>query len=221
MLPQGVAVYLALTGNRIRAPDLLYTGLATHYIPSQRLEDLEHALVLASNTLKPTDKTENVVAPVLMSFHEMPPDDPRESMLFQQRQVIEDVFGILADAKLGVQDIVDSLEKVDTDFARETLGMLEKASPTSLKVTLEGLRRGAAMPTIGNDLQMEFRVAQSFMRPKADFYEGIRARLVDKDNAPVWNPSTLAEVTDDMVESHFAPIEHEWEIPTITRISRL
>jgi enoyl-CoA hydratase/carnithine racemase len=217
MLSEGVAVYLALTGTRLEAPDLLYTGLATHYIPSKRLEDLERALVLSSG------KKDNAsfVSPVLMSFHEMPPDDPRQSMLAKQHKVIDNVFGVLKNPQSRVQDILDSLEKLDTDFGRETLAILDKMSPTSLKITLEGLRRGSKMQTVGESLRMEYRMAQACMRPGSDFYKGIRSLLVDKDNAPVWNPASLQDVTDKMVESYFAPIEHEWEIPSVTMTSKL
>jgi hypothetical protein len=64
-------------------------------------------------------------------------------------------------------------------------------------------------------------MSQACMRPGSDFYEGIRAVLVDKDHAPVWNPASLQDVTDEMVESYFAPIEHEWEIPAVTLTSKL
>jgi enoyl-CoA hydratase/carnithine racemase len=217
LLSEGVAVYLALTGKRLKAPDLLYTGMATHYIPSKRLEDLERALVLSAGK----KDNRSFVPPVLMSFHEMPPDDPRQSMLAKQHKVIDNVFGVLSDPQSRVEDIVDSLEKLDTDFGRETLATLDKMSPTSLKITLEGLRRGSTMQTVGEDLRMEYRMAQACMRPGSDFYEGIRAVLVDKDNAPVWNPASLQDVTDEMVESYFAPIEHEWEIPSMTATSKL
>jgi enoyl-CoA hydratase/carnithine racemase len=227
MLPHSTAVFLALTGQRLHAADLLYTGVATHFVPSHRLDDLEDALVTASRTLKPTTRTtaaaaaaatvptENVVAPVLMSFHEIPPKDLREkAYLAREKAVIDKVFGILPDRSKNVEDIVASLENLPTcDFAQQTLRQILQMSPTSLKVTLEGLRRGAEMASIGDDLRMEFRMAQAFMRPGTDFYEGIRAALIDKDGKPQWSPSTLAEVTDEMVQEYFRPIAHEWAIP--------
>jgi 3-hydroxyisobutyryl-CoA hydrolase len=224
MLSHGMAVYLALTGTRLKAADLLYTGLATHYVPSYKLEELEDALVLASDAWEPaTPNPANIVAPVLMSFHEFPPDDPRESMLAKQRPVIDQVFGnALKDpSKGGVEAIVDALQTLDTDFGRETLATLDKMSPTSLKITLEGLRRGSKLLSVGEDLRMEYRMSQACMRPGSDFYEGIRAVLVDKDHAPVWNPTSLQDVTDEMVESYFAPIAHEWDIPEVTLTSKL
>ena len=107
--------------------------------------------------------------------------------------------------------------KSQHEFAHQTLETLTKCSPTSLKITLEGLKRGSAVPSLGEDLQMEFRLAQSCMRSKtSDFVEGVRATLIDKDKNPKWNPSTLEEVTDEMVESYFKPVEQEWLIPPPT-----
>jgi hypothetical protein len=64
---------------------------------------------------------------------------------------------------------------------------------------------------------MEYRMSQAFMREGSDFYRGIRATLVDKDGNPQWSPSTLEEVSDDMVEEYFQPLgEHEWTIPSVT-----
>jgi hypothetical protein len=59
---------------------------------------------------------------------------------------------------------------------------------------------------------MEFRITQGCMRPGADFYEGIRALLVDKDNSPKWSPAELSQVTDEVVNSFFAPIPHELQL---------
>jgi enoyl-CoA hydratase/carnithine racemase len=220
MLPHSVATYMALTGHRLEAADLLYTGIATHYIPSARLDDLESALSTASKSFKPTERAEDFAAPVLMSFHEQPPMDPHDSYLAQERPAIDKVFGILSDRSKGVEDVVESLENSNSDFGRKTAGILNKMSPTSLKVTLEGLRRGKDMSRIGDDLCMEFRMSQACMRIGSDFHDGIRAALVDKDRNPQWQPATLAEVTEQIVESYFLPIEYEWEIPvTKTKIS--
>ena len=218
MLKGGLPTYMALTGATMGASDLLYTGLATHYIASERLGALQTALIEATKHLKETDLTKDVVAPVLMSFHEMPPQNLRDSFVAIHNQVIDDVFA-QADR---VEDIVEKLKALDSDFGRTTLRTIEKMSPTSLKVTLEGLKRGAAMNCIGKDLQMEFRMSQRFMLPGSDFYEGTRAMLVDKDHLPKWNPPTLEEVTEDMVQAYFEPLgESEWVIPVQLEMSKL
>ena len=240
LLSDGVAVYLALTGQRLKARDLLYCGIATHYVPSARLDDLEQALITATESLKSTSTMEDPLDAVLKSFvHDAenkrdsdaeiqkvaigktfgaePASSAslvkQESLLEQHEAIIEQVFGpAIKNPNHTIEVICDSLAALDDDFGRSTLTALGKMSPTSLKVTLEGLRRGAQQPTLEADLAMEYRMTQHFMRPGSDFREGIRAALVDKDNNPKWNPSTLAEVTDEIVDSYFAPIEHEWEL---------
>ena len=72
-------------------------------------------------------------------------------------------------------------------------------------VTLEQLRRGRGLP-IEQVLAMEYRMTQACMRGH-DFFEGIRAVLVDKDHAPKWQPARLQDVTQELVEGHFAAPE--------------
>jgi enoyl-CoA hydratase/carnithine racemase len=206
----GLATYLACTGQRLKASDLVATGLATHYVPSNKLPFLEAALISASassSTLTDND----VVAPVLNSFNESPTGD---SAL--DRGAIALAFGHQASME-SIFEALDKMQKDDSnDFARATLSTLQKMSPTSLKVTLEGLRRGGdptTTPSITNDLQMEFRMSQAFMRSNSDFYEGIRAVLIDKDHNPKWNPNHISKMPDDDVTSYFAPIAHEWAMP--------
>jgi enoyl-CoA hydratase/carnithine racemase len=218
----GIATYLALTGKRLRAADLLYVGLATHYVPSLQLDDLERALVTATEKLQPTATAETAVAPVLLSFHQNPTMDPQQSDLAKQKADIRKVFGpVLRNPHHSVETICEDLKLLGNDFGQETLETLAKVSPTSLKVTLEGLRRGSQATSVGEDLHMEFRMAQHFMKEGSDFREGIRAALVDKDGNPQWKPSKLEDVTQEMVNSYFGPIEHEWEIPEITTSSNL
>ncbi|OEU22477.1 enoyl-CoA hydratase [Fragilariopsis cylindrus CCMP1102] len=176
-----LAKYLALTGYRMEPADLVYTSLATHYIPSNQLEDLEAAL--AEATTIPTDHCNLKI----------------------NKETIENTFN-----GETVEEIFNNLKKEDNEFSRSTIKTLEKMSPTSMKITLEGLKRGAECKSMAEDLQMEYRMAKACVRPGRDFYEGIRALLVDKDLSPKWNPSTLEEVTDDMIEEYFSPIDKEW-----------
>ena len=205
----GLANYIALTGARLQPNDLLYTGIATHYVPSQQLPDLEAALVQATETLLTSSGNgHDALAPLLMSYHQILPVE--ESFLARNRSSIDESF-----QETTVEAIVSNLERMDNDFSQKTLQTLSKLSPTSLKITLEGLVRGAACTDISQAFAMEFRMSQACMRPHSDFYEGIRAVLVDKDQNPQWSPALLHDVTAGVVESHFAPIgnNHEWVAP--------
>jgi 3-hydroxyisobutyryl-CoA hydrolase len=219
LLKGGLPAYLALTGQKLKPEDLLYAGLATHYVPSKHLDALEKALVDAS--LLTDSALVDPFAPMLMKFHERSEVDPADSFLAQHRKAIDEVFTIHTPETKDttMENIVQKLEQMkDTDFGTKTLETISKSSPTSLKITLEGLKRGLTQcHTLGEDLQMEFRMSQACTRSKtSDFMEGVRSILVDKDQNPQWNPKTLEEVTDDMVESFFGPVEQEWTIPPPT-----
>jgi enoyl-CoA hydratase/carnithine racemase len=123
---------------------------------------------------------------------------PEASMLARNREAIDRHF-----AHGDMKAIVASLESDNTDFARKTLASLQRGSPLLLCVTLEQLRRGAAM-TVAECLRMErTMVRHSF--EGAEVLEGIRARVIEKDNAPRWSPATLDEVSGEQVEQFFSP----------------
>lgn len=103
----------------------------------------------------------------------------------------------------SVEEIFASLDQGSDEFDAKTLHLLKKMSPTSLKVTLEAIKRGAQMPDVASSLMMEYRLSQAFMREGSDFYEGIRALLVDKDKSPKWNPKNIESVSEEYVQSFF------------------
>lgn len=241
-LPGGIGSYIALTGQRLRADDLLYAGLATHYVPADKIDDLRLALVDATKTSSDDEQergddsstpdvaearpeaeapTGDCVAPMLMAYHDAKDVKPSESFLALNRADIDAVFGN-KDSK--VEDIIVSLEEMSgsgSSFAADTLEALKKMSPTSLKVTHEGIRRGADLRSIGEVLKMEYRMSQAFMR-NHDFYEGIRAVLVDKDQSPKWKPDSLEDVTDDIVASYFEDLgENELVLESVKKTSNL
>eukprot|EP00804_Cyclotella_cryptica_P020778 CCRYP_016620-RA/>CCRYP_016620-RA protein AED:0.39 eAED:0.39 QI:0/-1/0/1/-1/1/1/0/397 len=190
----GVGNYLALTGARLKADDLMYAGIATHYVKSERLGELRKALIESTEG----DDVGDCVAGVLMSFHDLS-IDINGAFLSRNREEIDRAFH----GKESVEDIVCALESMDSQFATSTLEIMRQMSPTSLKVTLEGLKRGSRLDTIGECLAMEYRIVQACMKEGSDFYEGIRAALVDKDGEPKWSPSSLEDVSMEMVESYF------------------
>ncbi|WP_207478970.1 enoyl-CoA hydratase/isomerase family protein [Arenibaculum pallidiluteum] len=188
--PGRIGTYLALTGARLGAADLLHTGIATAYLPSEGVEallaDLEGAELGGGAP----------AIDVVVARHR---GDPGPAAIAENRAAIDRCFGFE-----GIEEIIDALQREGTDWAKVTLTVLSQMSPTSLKVTLRQLRIGAGMG-FDDAMRMEYRLSQACMRGH-DFYEGIRAVLVDKDKTPKWQPATLEAVDDALVESHFAPL---------------
>ncbi|HEX8164350.1 MAG TPA: enoyl-CoA hydratase/isomerase family protein [Beijerinckiaceae bacterium] len=194
-LPGRTGTYLALTGERVRAADALALGLATHAAPSAAFAGIREALVAG----EPVDE-------VLARFAR----DPGPPPLMAERETIDRCF-----AAPSVPGILEKLDKVAVQgsaFARKTAEIIRRKSPTSLAVALEQMRRGGALD-FAEAMRTEFRIVSRIVRGR-DFYEGVRAAIIDKDGAPRWHPATLAEVDDRVVAGHFADLgPAELELP--------
>jgi len=180
-LPGELGTWLALTGARLKAADCFYAGIATHVVPAERLAVLRELLSTGDEP----------VETVLATLH----TDPGEAPLEALRDAIDFHF-----AHNHVEAIVASLNAGD-DWAQAQAKTIATMSPTSLKLTLRALRHGAG-EDIEGALRTEFRVV-SRIRTGDDFYEGIRAVLIDKDKAPKWSPAALAEVDDASLDAYF------------------
>jgi len=206
----GIGTYLALTGARLTGPDVFYAGLATHYVPSHRVDSFRRRLLHLPFT-EDTAAGGGAVAEVLDRYHD--PSAGSASRLAADREEIDVCF---SETHQTVEEILDALgvrASEGSAFAQKTLVALRTKSPTSLRVTLEGLRRGAALDTLAECLRMEYRLSQAFMRQDSDFYEGVRSVLVDKDHSPRWNPGSLEDTSDEYVLSHFENLgEQELEL---------
>ena len=189
-LPGKLGLYLGLTGARIKAADCCYAGIATHFVESDRLAELEDALAAADLAAAP----DAAIAAVLDDVS----SDPGEAPLSERRAEIDRCF-----AGGSVEEILAALEREGSDWAAETLKVLRTRSPTSLKITFRAIQRGATQD-FDSVMRMEYRLSQACMAGP-DFSEGIRALIIDKDNAPVWRPDSLDAVGTDLVESYFAP----------------
>jgi enoyl-CoA hydratase len=128
------------------------------------------------------------------------------------RDAIDRIF-----AADSVEDIVALLEAEaatqsdDAEWASEVAASIRAKAPLSLNIALAQMRRGRNW-SFAECMQAEFRIV-SRVAYGHDFYEGIRAVIIDKDNRPQWQPATLAEVTAESVEGHFAPLEAELALP--------
>jgi enoyl-CoA hydratase len=111
----------------------------------------------------------------------------------------------------SVEAIVAALEAADSGWAREQLKVLATKSPQTMKVAFRQLRLGAAMKTFADNMAMEYRIGARVVQ-RRDFIEGVRAVIVEKDNAPKWDPPALEGVTEDILDGIFAPLPsaEEW-----------
>ena len=187
-----IGLWLALTGARIKAADCELTCIATDYVESARLPELKARIVADPAA----------VETLLTQFGG---DAGRPSLAAHQDEIARLFAGD------SVEAIMAALEATDSDWAREQLAMLKTKSPQTLKVAFRQLRLGGAMKRFADNMAMEYRIGARVVQ-RHDFLEGVRAVIVDKDNAPRWDPPTLAGVTDGMLDGIFAPLPsaEEW-----------
>lgn len=190
-MPGELGTYCALTGERFNIADALYAGVATHRIPSSRFPALIDGL---TGTVS--------VDAVLAAFAEPAGEGP----ICVRRHLIDHLF-----AGNDVEVILERLDHeaatngADAEWAAKTAALIRTKSPTSLKLALAQVRFGA-IHDFETCMQMEMRIVTRIVEGK-DFYEGVRAVLVDKDNKPTWNPQTLSEVTTEAIEAYFASLD--------------
>ena len=199
LAPGHIGRYLALTGARLGPADARYCGFATHFVPRQRVADLLGAL----EHLPWRDGGETAQIEAALSAFAA---DPGGSPLAARRSAIDRTFaGDTVEAVLDALAAEASTSGSDAQWAAETRAGLVTKSPTSLKVTLRQLIVGRGYD-IERALALEYRLTQHFMQGH-DFYEGVRAALIDKDQQPRWDPATLAEVNDRIVDRYFVPLD--------------
>ncbi|MFL6799045.1 MAG: enoyl-CoA hydratase/isomerase family protein [Xanthobacteraceae bacterium] len=189
-LPGELGTYCALTGERLDADMGVAAGVATHRIASARFGDLIDALCTAT----PVDA-------VLAAFATAVPVEP----LQMRRAVVDGLF-----CGEEVEDILMRLDAAagttapSGTLAAKAAAAIRTKSPTSLKLALAQMRCGAILE-FTQCMRTEYRIVSSVVRGH-DFYEGVRAVIVDKDQAPQWRPATLAEVSGADIARHLAPV---------------
>ncbi|HWE15935.1 MAG TPA: enoyl-CoA hydratase/isomerase family protein [Hyphomicrobiaceae bacterium] len=186
-LPDEVGMYLALTGRPLERADAYRLGLVTHCLPAQQFAEVLSAV-----------KDADPIDPVLDARHVEPGPGDLDTL----RPAIARCFG-----RDGVEAIVAALEAergAERVWAEGVLQDLGRRSPTSLKVTHRHLRQARELDLSGT-LVEDYRLACRFLEGH-DFYEGVRAALIDRDHAPKWQPARLQEVSDAAIEAYFVPL---------------
>lgn len=191
-LPGRLGHYLALTGARIDGAEALWAGLATHYLPVDKLAEAKDRIVAGHE-----------IGGVLSALAVTAP----EPKLAAHAAEIAKHF-----ASDRYEDILASLEADDSEWAAKTLATLKTKSPQTCKVALRQLADSAKLGSFAENMVMEYRIAARVLT-RPDFAEGVRAVIVDKTNDPKWDPATPELVTDELIESIFAPLpaDKEWK----------
>lgn len=203
-LPGYFGEYVGLTGARLDGAEMLACGLATHFVPSARLDSLEESLAGAESS-DPFS-----VCGIIDRFSQQMP--LQENSAYNRLDIIERCF-----SKRTIEEILSALEQEalcgSSEWISAAIKSLKKASPTSLKITLRAIREGR-MQHIGQCLIREYRMCCHLLRRKLskDFFEGCRAILVDKDRNPKWDPPSLDLIDDEMVDRYFSKVDDAgWE----------
>ena len=183
-----IGMYLGLTGARLKAAEALRLELIHAYVPHESFPSILNALVHADLSVQAHKKVEETIA-----CHLVEPDHVDEGLRYTQ---IEACFN-----QSTLLEIMQALVLDGSAWARETHQALLKKSPLSLFIT-HALLLKAQTKTLKACLTMDYTVAYHCLK-HADFYEGVRAVLIDKDNTPHWDPKSLERVTLDDVEAYF------------------
>jgi enoyl-CoA hydratase len=192
-LPGRFGAYLALTGARIGCGDALALGLASVHVPSSRHAALTQRLI----------DGEDAAAAIGAEARPAP-----ASALIERRPFIDRCFGAAT-----VAEIAAKIEAEDGAFARETRAALATKSPTSLAIALRQVQIGAGLG-IDEALRTEFRIASRILKG-SDYYEGVRAAIIDKDRRPRWRPADLDAASEADIDPYFQPLADELTFPAM------
>lgn len=197
-LPGHIGLYLGLTGERVKQSDVVWCGLASHGCVDEDLSKLEEELCLEGN-----------VEAVLAKYHKRFLQFSREAGPLQQAEKwINRHFG-----EASVLAITESLkiaseqEGLEAQWCHKTLKTLNLKSPTSLKIAFRQINNGRDLD-INDCMKMEYRILKRIL-VGTEFYEGIRAAIIDKDRSPKWHPASLQEVDAEDIDAHFLDLGNQ------------
>jgi enoyl-CoA hydratase len=184
-LPQ----FLALTGARLDGAECFALGLATHYVAHEDVDQLKVDIA------RDPDRIDAYLAHAQAA--------PPPARIKTNRDKICRLF-----AAETLEGIMADLEADGSEWALKELETLRKKSPTACKVSMRLLDNSSRMRDFAGEMGMEYAL-MAHVSHHPDFAEGVRALLVDKDNAPRWQPPTPEEVTEEMIDALFAPLPPE------------
>lgn len=195
-LPQlgRLGTYLALTGYPLVGEDNLCTSVANYFVHSSCLKEMERALLQCESA--------RAIREILKKY------DASTGKEFGLKRVmgkIDKCFG-----KNSIEEIIEALKEEGTNWGKEQIRVMSHMSPTSLKLALKQIR-SARGKELDDCLKIEYKVANGCYR-NHDFYEGVRARLIDKDDRPIWCPPTLEQVNINILDTYFQELPKEEQL---------
>jgi enoyl-CoA hydratase len=182
--PGETGMYIGLTGARLKAGDALYAGVATHHVPHDRLEDLKQALKTSADVDEAIQQFCAHAEPETLSMH---------------RGAIDRHF-----LQGSAEAVLESLKSDPSPWAQKQAAIMATKSPTSLKICHRQLREGLTLD-FRSCMKLEYRIVNRIFTGH-DFFEGTRAVVIDKDNAPQWEPASLERVSQAEVDQYFEPL---------------
>jgi enoyl-CoA hydratase len=185
--------FLALTGARLDGAECLAVGLASHYLPHEHLAEAKQRIA------EHPDRIQGILGQLSVT--------PPHARITDNIDKIDRLF-----ASDRYETILAALDVDGSDWAMKERDTLGTKSPQTCKVALRQLSEGAKFSDFADEMRMEYRIGARVLT-RHDFIEGVRAVIVDKDNAPQWNPATPEEVSEDLLNSIFAPLpaNEEWK----------
>jgi len=185
-LPGRTGQYAGLTGARLTGSECLALSLGSHYVAGEGIEALKAAIL--ANPVG--------MDAALRSAVTAPPEAPILDHL-------ADIARLFAPDRY--EDILAALEAEQGDWAKATLATLRSKSPQTCKVVLRLLAEGSRLKDFADEMRMEYAVCTHVIE-RPDFVEGVRAVIIDKDNAPRWNPPVPDQVSDAEIDAIFTPL---------------
>ncbi|KAJ4707667.1 3-hydroxyisobutyryl-CoA hydrolase 1 [Melia azedarach] len=204
-LPGYFGEYLGLTGSMISGAEMVACGLATHFVLSKDLHLLENAL----EELSSSDTT--AISHLIRKF--VPEKLEKQDNFYNRLQIINECF-----SRETVEDMLLAFEKQKEIYGEEkwiveAINSMKSACPNSLKICLRSIRDGRSK-SYEECLVDEYTIYCHILRRtvNGDFFEGLRAKVIDKDNKPKWQHPKLEQVTDEIVDRYFSKVdEDDWE----------
>jgi enoyl-CoA hydratase len=191
-----LAQFLALTGARLDGAECLRLRLATHYLPSDRLPEAKERIIEQPFRVEAIldELAEEAVPPARISAN---------------LHAIDRYF-----ASDRLEDILDALDAGAADgdeWAAKEAAAIRRKSPTACKVSLRLLQESPYQLHFVDEMRMEYGIMVRLIH-HPDFKEGVRALLIDKDNAPNWQPTRLEAIGERDIDRFFEPLppEEQW-----------